>query len=309
MTHDAAEAATKTPSRWWTVLGAVVSVGLVAAILVQLGAGTADALAMIARLPPGVWAALVLLYLAQPVCDFAVYRRTWNLPFAGFATLLRKNVMNEVVLGYSGQAYLYVWARRAVGAAAHPFGAIKDASIISALLGNLLTLGLAAVSATQLQDLDLAQRLGPALWSGLIPMAISVGLLVFGRHVFSLRLGQLVFVGAAHALRLVVSVALTVLIWRMALPQVPPGDWLVLLAVRYLVSRIPLLPNKDLVFGNLMLLLLGAGAAVGVLQAALGLMTLFLHLMVIVLLGALDLARGVIAPVTAAAGSPTTIER
>jgi hypothetical protein len=313
VTAEAPDAGTAGTSPWWTVVGVAVSVGLVATILLQLGAGTSDALAMIARLPPGVWPALLLLYLAQPVCDFAVYRRTWDLPFAGVATMLRKNVINEVVLGYSGQAYLYVWARRAAGSVAQPFRAIKDATIISALLGNVLTLGLAAVSATRLQGLDLAQRLGPALWSGLIPVAISVGLLAFGPHVFSLRLGQLAYVGAAHTLRLVASVALTVLIWRMALPQVAPGDWLVLLAVRYLVSRIPFLPNKDLVFGNLMLLLLGADASVAVLQAALGLVTLFLHLMVVVLLGGADLARGVwrnslargpISPATAEIGGP-----
>jgi hypothetical protein len=58
------------------------------------------------------------------------------------------------------------------------------------------------------------------------------------------------------------------------------------------VSRIPMVPNKDLLLGNLMLLLLGAHSPVALLLAALGLMTLGLHLSVIVGLGALDLARG-----------------
>ncbi len=276
---------------WWNALGVVLSIGLVAAILLQLGAATSAALSTITRLPPGVWLALALLYLVQPICDMAVFRRLWNLPLAGFEALLRKTVINEVVLGYSGEAYLYVWARRAGGAVVAPFRAIKDVNIVSALLGNVLTVALAAASATQLRDLDLARQLGPALWSGLIPVAISIGLLAFGRQVFSLRPGQLAFVGAAHGLRLVASVALTVLIWRLALPDVAPGVWLVLLAVRYLVSRIPFLSNKDLVFGNLMLLLLGAQSSVAILLAALALMTLFLHLLVIVGLGAMALNR------------------
>lgn len=277
---------------WWNLLGVAVSIGLVAAILVQLGGATSDALKMIVRLPLGVWPVLVALYLTQPICDFAVYHRLWNLPARAFETLLRKNVINEVVLNYSGQAYLYVWARRAAGTVATPFGAIKDASIISALLGNLLTLILAAVSATQLRDLGLVRQLGPTLWLGLIPIAISVGLLVFGRQVFSLRPAQLAFVSAAHGLRLVVFTALTVLVWQMALPDVAPGVWLVLMAVRYLVSRIPLLPNKDLIVGNLVLLLMGAHAPVALLMAALALTTLFMHLSVIVGLGAIDLVRG-----------------
>ncbi|ATC34303.1 hypothetical protein CA606_19255 [Caulobacter vibrioides] len=297
----------KAPSLWWNVLGVAVSVGLVAAILFQLDGATVDALKMIVQLPLAVWPAMVLLYLTQPICDFAVYRRTWNLPPSGIGVLLLKNVINETVLGYSGQAYLYVWARRASGADVAPFAAIKDASIISALLGNLLTLVLAAVSATQLSELGLVKQLGPALWSGLVPIAISVGLLVFGRWVFSLRPGLLLFVTAAHGLRIIVSTALTVMIWRMALPEVESGVWLVLMAVRYLVSRIPLLANKDLVFGNLMVFLLGPQAVVAVLLAALALATLLIHLGVIVILGAVALARHLvkrIARTTPFAASP-----
>lgn len=290
-TPDPNGARSKT-ARWWTLLGGVLSIGLVAAIVLQLGGATSDVLKTIGRLPPLVWVALLLLYFVQTFFDFAIFRRLWNMPLAGVEALLRKNVINEVVLGYSGEAFLYVWARRAAAAVSSPFAAIKDANIVSALLGNLLTLALAAVSVTQLRELDFAGRLGPALWSGLIPLVISVGVLAFGRRVFSLRLGQLAYVAAVSGLRLIVWTALTVLIWSMALPDVAPGLWIVVLAIRFLVSRIPLISNKDLVFGNLMLLLLGAQSAVAVLLAALAVVTLGMHLVVIVGLAAADLVRG-----------------
>jgi hypothetical protein len=284
---------TEKKTSWlWIWLGGALSVGMVAAIMLQLGGATSEVLDTIGRLPPLVWPALVLLYLVQPLFDLAIFRRLWNMPPAGLETLLRKNVINEVVLGYSGEAYLYVWARRAASVVAKPFAAIKDANIVSALLGNLLTLVLAAVSATQLRDLDFVRRMGPALWSGLIPLAISLGVLFFGRRVFSLRLGQLVYVGVVCSLRLAVWTVLNILIWRMALPEVPVGLWIVMLAIRCLISRIPLISNKDLVFGNLVLLLLGAHSNVAVLVAALALVTLAVHLAVIVGLGAVDLARG-----------------
>jgi hypothetical protein len=277
----------------WVWLGGVLSVGMVGAIVLQMGGGaTAEALMTIGRLPPLAWLALPLLYLVQPLSDFAVFRRLWSMPPAGLEALLRKNVINEVLLGYSGEAYLYVWARRAAGGAAAPFAAIKDANIVSALLGNLVTLVLAAVSATQLRNLDFVQRVGPALWSGLIPVAISLGVLAFGRRVFSLSWALLSYVGMVCGARLAAWIGLNVLIWRMALPETPVGLWIVLLAIRFLVSRIPLLSNKDLVFGNLMLLLLGAHSSVAVLLAALALVTLAMHLAVIVGLGAIDLARG-----------------
>lgn len=286
------DVAERKPRRRWLWLGAALSVGLVAAVILQLGGATSNIFRMIGQFPPLVWPVLLLLYLVQPVFDFVVFRRLWNLPPAGFKTLLRKNVINEVVLGYSGEAFLYVWARRSANRVIAPFAAIKDANIASALLGNLLTLALAAISITELRDLDFARRLGPALWSGLIPMLISVAVLVFGRQVFSLRPAQLAYIAGVCALRLVAWTGLTVLIWRMALPHVAPGLWIVLLAIRCLVSRIPLISNKDLVFGNLMLLMLGAHSSVAVLLAALAFITLVLHLAVIVGLGVAELAGG-----------------
>jgi len=290
--HAASNVPGTRTSRRWAWLGGVLGAGMALAIVLQLGGATGAVLTTIGRLPPLVWPALLLLYLSQPLSDFVIYRRLWSLPPAGLEALLRKNVINEVVLGYSGDAYFYVWARREAGAAIAPFAAIKDAGIVSALLGNVLTLVLAAISATRLRELDFARQVGPALWSGVIPLAISVGVLLFGRRVFSLRLTQLVYVGAVCGLRLALWAGLTVLIWRMALPAAPSSVWIVLLAIRFLVSRLPLISNKDLVFGNLVLLLLGAHAPIAVLLAALALMTLLLHLVVIVGLGVADLTRG-----------------
>lgn len=273
--------------RLWGWLGGLLGAGMAFTIVLQLGGSTNTVLTTVGRLPPLVCLALLVLYVSQPLSDFMVYRRLWNLPSGGLEALLRKNVINEVVLGYSGDAYFYVWARRAAGKAFAPFAVIKDAGIVSALLGNVLTLVLAAISATQLRELDFVRQVGPALWSGAIPLAISVGVLLFGRRVFSLRLTELVYIGAVGCLRLMVWTGLTICIWRMALPNAPPSVWVVLLAIRCLVSRIPLISNKDLVFGNLVLLLLGAQAPIAVLLAALALVMLLLHLVVIVGLGAL----------------------
>jgi hypothetical protein len=293
--HAASNVPGNKTSRRWVWLGGVLGAGMALAIVLQLGGATDTVLTTMAGLPPLVWPALLLLYLIQPLSDFVVYRRLWNLPPAGLEALLRKNVINEVVLGYSGDAYFYVWARREAHTAVAPFAAIKDAGIVSALLGNVLTLVLAAISATQLRELDFARQVGPALWSGFIPLAISVGVLLFGRRVFSLSLTQLVYIGAVCCMRLAVWTGLTILIWRMALPEVPPSVWIVLLAIRCLVSRIPLISNKDLVFGNLVLLLLGAHAPIAMLLAALALLILLLHLVVIAGLGAVDLIRGLCA--------------
>lgn len=309
MSADQAKATGGKTSRRWALLGGLLGGGMVLAIVLQLGGATDKVLTTIAQSSPLVWLALLLLYLVQPLFDFVIFRRLWNLPPEGLGALLRKNVINEVVLGYSGEAYLYLWARRAAGAATAPFAAIKDVNIISALLGNVLTLGLAAVSVTQLNELDFGRQVGVALWSGAIPLAISAGALLFGRLVFSLSLTQLAYVGVISGVRLAIWTGFTILIWRMALPEVPASNWIVLLAIRCLVSRLPLISNKDLVFGNLVLLLLGADAPVAVLLAALALMTLLLHLAVLVGLGVTDLIRGRRRPSAGAVGAATAERR
>ena len=61
---------------------------------------------------------------------FGVYCRRWGIPLSGFVALLKKRIANDVVLGYSGEAYFYAWARQNAKMVAAPFGAVKDVSVL-----------------------------------------------------------------------------------------------------------------------------------------------------------------------------------
>jgi hypothetical protein len=284
-------AATPPPSdAWRTWLGAGVSLGLLGLIVVQLDNASAAAAAMLRQLSPAVWATLAVLYFVQPLADLAIYRRLWGLPLAGFPALLRKTAINEVVLGYGGELYLYLWARgRTDPGRARP-EVIKDVAILSALLGNLLTLAMLVLSAAKLADLDVARRFGPTLWWGAGAVTLTTIALAFTRRIFTLGRRDVAFVAGVHAIRLAAVNGLTLAAWSLALPHVPFGAWLVLLAVRLGISRLPFVANRDLVFGNL-LLVLTPQAPVAVLLATLALATLGAHLSVIPLLSAGDLWR------------------
>jgi hypothetical protein len=279
---------------WRTWLGGLLSLALLAAILAQLGRTSADALEMLSRLPPAVWLLMLLAYAAQPLADYAIFRRLWRLPRAGLVALARKNVINEIVFGYSGEVYFYLWARRQVGLETTAFGAVKDVSLLSGVVGNLVTLALVGISAARMQDLDLVHRLGPFMWAALIPVTVSAAILAFARRVFSLPPRELGFITAAHALRLAAASALAVLAWRTALPEIGLNVWVALLSVRLLVARIPFVTNKELLFGNLVLLLAGPGAPVATLLASLAVVTLMIHLAVIAALGSGDVLRALV---------------
>ncbi len=277
------------PPAWAMVVGGLISAGLLAAIFVQLGHTSSAIVALLAQLPPAAYAAFGLLYLTQPMADLVIYRRLWRFPLSGLAALVRKTALNEVVFDYGGELYLYLWARRRGDVANAPMAAIKDVNILSALTGSGATLILLLVAATRHGSLDLVQLLRPLLWPGIGVMAISVTVLVFARRVFSLGRQDLEFVAGVHGLRMAVAAGLTLLTWRLALPQVDPGVWVVLLAVGLLVSRIPFVTNKPLLLSNVVLLVGGPAAPFGLLLAGLAVVTLSIHLVVLGLLGAANL--------------------
>ncbi|WP_091743154.1 hypothetical protein [Phenylobacterium immobile] len=271
------------PPRRWTVWAAgALAVGLGAAATAQLSRASDETLAMIGQLSPAVWAAWVALYLVQPVADAVIFRRLWGLKLADFGVVLRKVAINEVLFGYTGELFFYLWARRRARLAAAAFGAIKDVNIVSALGGNVLTLATLGLSAHALKSIDLGRQLGPLLWPSLAVVGLSFAVPLFARRLFSLTRRELLYVSVVHAARMAVSSALTLLVWRSALPGVEPGVWLALLAGRLLLARLPLVANKDLVFANLLLALFGAGSPTAILLATLAIATLLTHLAVIV---------------------------
>ena len=139
---------------WTRWAGPLVSVLILVVALHQFhGLDPASLWAMV----PGsiaFWAAFALYYLAGPLSEWVIFRRLWAIPAEGFAALLRKLVSNEILLGYLGEVYFYAWARRSAKITTAPFGAIKDVTILSALVGNGVTLVMVAFAVPLLGAVD-----------------------------------------------------------------------------------------------------------------------------------------------------------
>jgi hypothetical protein len=273
------------------LVGGLISAGLLAAIGWQLAHTSPAALAMLRRLSPAVAVSFALLYLAQPLADLAIYRRVWGLPASAVGALLRKTAINEAVLGYGGELYLFVWARRRGGLANPPFAAIKDVNILSSMLGFAFTLAALLAAAAWAESDTLVTLLRPVLWPAVATMGVALLVLVFARRVFSLSAADIAYVTAVHGLRLVAYCVLTIATWALALPEVALQVWVVLLAVTLVGARVPFLTNKTLLVGNVVLVMLGPDSPFGVLLAALAVATLATHLAVIAGLGLFDLWR------------------
>jgi hypothetical protein len=113
-----------------------------------------------------------------------------------------------------------------------------------------------------------------------ITLGSSMVLLLARRRVLTLGQRDLAFVAAAQFGRVVVTALLPALLWHLALPQVAIGWWILLAAVRLLLSRLPLLPNKDFAFAAVAVLLIGRSVAIGDLMAMMASLILVSHLVV-----------------------------
>lgn len=214
-------------------------------------------LAMMPRRPV-FWIAFVLAHFAPIVADWLIYRRLWNLPAGGMVPLARKMIGNNLLFGYAGEAYLYAWARgRGVCSAA--FGAVKDVAILSAAVGNATTILVTLIA------LPFMGAFGPALpmWLLVPSMAIiavpPVTAFLLRRKLFSRPSADLGYIAAVHGGRAAVSILMTGLLWQLALPGVALLTWVVLSALKLLVSRLPLISQKEMVFAGVSVALLGKG--------------------------------------------------
>ena len=272
--------------RWPMVIGAIITLAMIAGLGRELfGSGLAG-LSRAVPSNPLFYLAFALLYIAPPAGDFIIFRRLWGIPLSGLAALLKKRIANDVVLGYSGEAYFYAWARQRSQMVAAPFGAVKDVSILSAIAGNAVTLAMIALALPLGAGLLTPIQLSTVETSAAITFAMSLPFLIFSKRVFSQPRRTVWWIFMVHCIRLVSGSVFLAFAWHFALPTVSIGMWLILGAARLLVSRLPLVPNKDLLFANFAIILIGQDAALSELMAMTAALVLLVH---IVLIGSFSL--------------------
>ncbi|WP_095011962.1 hypothetical protein [Tsuneonella mangrovi] len=284
-----------TRNKLWNLLPMAVSLALLGAVAWQLRSlNFVELWALIPR-SPLFWLVFPFFYLAGPISEWIIFRRLWHIPVSGFGALLRKLVANELLLGYLGEAYFYSWARKRTAMVAAPFGAVKDVAILSAVAGNAITLILLIGVWPMIGSTILQQGSRALLWSLAVVLLISIAAMAFRKTIFSLSRKELVFIFGVHIARIIASIALAALLWHLALSNVPVVWWLFLATVRMLISRLPFIPNKDVVFAGLAVFLFGQDIAIGTLMAMMAGLLLITHLSVAAVLGVADLVRPEIA--------------
>jgi hypothetical protein len=210
---------------------------------------------------------LVLQFFVQPLGDFFIYRNLWGRANAApLSVILRKRFLNSAMLDYSGEVFFYFWAQRRLtlppGLLVH---SIKDSNILSAGAGLVMVwlLALALLASGGLQiPAALAGHAGLYVLIGSVPLLLCAILVLAHRKVTVLRPGQIAGTFAIHFARCVLVLGIEFALWRLSGALPSAVACLQFVALRLVVTRLPLVPNKDLIF-------VGAGiAAAGLVKIA-----------------------------------------
>ncbi len=237
---------------WLRWTGPILSIAII--IVVAHFLGRADLLRLREMLPasPAFWLATAALLATQPVADFIIFRSLWPLPLAaGLTALFRKSASNELLFGYSGELQFYLWARRKAAIPGSPFGAVRDVAMLSALTGNVVTLVLLLAAIAMPGPLEFGAASNAILWSGVILVASSMVVMLFRHRLFAVSRAQFWRIAGIHTARSILMTIMFGVLWAMVMPGVSLGWWLLLSAARQFITRLPFLPNKDLVFAGL----------------------------------------------------------
>jgi hypothetical protein len=280
-----------TGKSWTKWLGPVLSVLILTAVAYQLR--QMDVRRIGALLPTSLlfWVAFGAYYFAGPLSEWCIFRRLWSLPLDGFSALLRKLVSNEILLGYLGEVYFYSWARRHTQITTSPFGAIKDVAVLSALVGNLFTLAMVAWSMPLFASLHLGLNTPAFTGSIMFILILSAAMLLLRKRLFTLPRNELWFVATMHAARVSAMMLLAALLWHLLLPAVALGWWLLLGTTRQLLSRLPFLPNKDVVFAGVASFFVGSDVEIASAIALFSSLILGAHLVVGAYVGLTEIVR------------------
>ena len=248
---------------------------------------------------------VLLGYLTLPLADTLIYRRLWKPRFGEtLVACLRKRIYNSAFVGYSGEVFLLVWARirvkRTDAQLAHE---IKDTNILSALVSNYVTAGLllfllitGGFRHPEMPWFDLWALATLAL-AALIPIAF-----LFRGRFMVLGARDAWTILAIHAIRFAMVQAFVLGQWHVELREIGFAGLISLLAVQMLVSRIPVVPNRDLLFVSIGIALSGSlalpQAKIASLLVTTAALQQILHLVIAVITSVSVARRGRNAPVS-----------
>ena len=193
-------------------------------------------------------------FMVLPVSELPIFRLLLGQRMPGaLPVMVRKRIINAVLVDYSGDLYLYGWARSRLGIEPRRvLMAVKDNAILSSLAGALTAAAFVIAFIARAPAGKIAGWLDSAIG---VVIAIVLGLsftlpLLLRFRVRILSVSQRVAwqVLGIHTTRNVVNQIIQAWQWAVVLPAEHWTTWLSFLTAQLVIARLPFIPNRDLLF-------------------------------------------------------------
>jgi len=213
-------------------------------------------LEVLGSLPQSPWfyVFFFLRFLALPISELAIYEIVWSQPLVRhFFVFIRKRVYNFAVMGYSGEAFLTLWARRRLDMPHKKIlVGVKDNNLLSAFASNAATVVLVLILAATGGLKAGLEAFPGAGWlfalAFLSAGTLSVLVMIFRDKLMALPKGVMPRLISVHGARQILLILLQAAMYASAIPGAPLMAWMTFIAMQLVLSRVPFLPNQDIVY-------------------------------------------------------------
>jgi hypothetical protein len=196
----------------------------------------------------------ILMYFQLPLFEVLIYRVTWVFnSLKSIPIFLLKRVYNTDLLGYSGEVYFYIWARKNLLLEERDiFLIIKDNNIISSIASTIVAFVLLSLFlfTGQIKIIEwIIDQNQAYFWGGILATILIAFLFIkFRQFVITMTMRNAYKIFSIQMFRLTLLQTMNVLVYYVVIPDAPLHVWFTLISVEIILSRIPFLPNRDLIF-------------------------------------------------------------
>lgn len=204
-------------------------------------------------LNPLFYILILVHYFVLPISEQFIYRLSLKFSFVeGVKVFVKKKILNTDLYPYSGEAYFYWWGRKNLEEDhKHVFNVVKDNNIISSIASTLMALIFFVIYLYIAQEnlLEFVEiSMNTAKWI-IIAIIVSLPLVIYLlRFLISMSLKVSAIVFGVHCFRFIAAYGLEIAQWMVVMPFIQLHVWLLYSGTKMIGSRLPFIPNIDLVF-------------------------------------------------------------
>lgn len=202
---------------------------------------------------PWFYVLFLFLYFALPISEQFIYGTSLKFSFwQGLPVFIQKKIYNADVLGYSGEAYFFLWSRKHLEESdGYILSVIKDNNIISSITSTLVAAVLLSIFLYigQVSIQNIFNFNSTYFYIGAAAVVVIILSLIFFRnYLISMSFDTASKIFGIHLLRLIFVYSVEIIQWMIVMPEVPLYIWFTYMAVKIISTRIPFIPSRDLLF-------------------------------------------------------------